>query len=246
MEGEKPAETGEENMDRRMVLVGGGAGAEDSKDEEDEFIFEDDEAALQAPRWIAIGRFYSGKEYKTWVLFNELSKAWGRALPVPVCELGDNRFLVEFDSEWLWKKVIHGGPWTFRGDTVIFVPFDGQQRSSEVVIDSIALWIRIYDIPVALTFEKFVHALGSKIGTVLEVGEARMDYKRVKIDLPLAKAIMPVVRMKVQGKGVMVFYVKYENIPHFCFVCGRIGHAERECPEELEAAGGIKFGTSLR
>lgn len=158
----------------------------------------------------------------------------------------DNRFLVEFDSEWLCKKAIHGGPWTFRGDAVIFVVYDGLKRFLEVIIDSISMWIRIYDIPVAMmASESFVRSLGAKVGKVLEVGEARMDYKRVKVEFPLAKALVPVVTRKVQGFGLLSFAVRYENVPHFCFSCGRIGHAERECPEEMEE-GGVKFGKTMR
>lgn len=164
-------------------------------DDGEEFVFEEDEELMQAShKWMAIARYYSGQDYKTWVLFNELSKAWGKTSPVPVRDLRDNRFLVEFDSEWIWKKAIHGGPWTFRGDAIIFVPYDGLQRFSEVVIESIALWVRIYDIPEALMIDNFMRILGAKFGKVLEVGEARMDYKRVKVDFPLAKSLMPVVR----------------------------------------------------
>lgn len=80
---------------------------------------------------------------------------------------------------------------------------------------------------------------------MLEVGEERMDYKRVKIDFPLDKAIVPTMRRKVEGFEWMELAVQYENIPHFCFVCGRIGHADWECPEEEEREDGVKFGKAL-
>jgi hypothetical protein len=32
----------------------------------------------------------------------------------------------------------------------------------------------------------------------------------------------------------MSFEVRYENVPFFCFNCGRMGHSERECPDELD------------
>ena len=44
---------------------------------------------------------------------------------------------------------MEGGPWKHKKDAVIFFPYDGAQRMSEVIIDSIAQWVRIYDIPVS-------------------------------------------------------------------------------------------------
>ena len=75
-------------------------------------------------------------------------------------ELGANRFLITFDSEKLWRKVIGGGPWKHKKDAIIFAPYDGIQRLSEVRIDSIALWVRIYDIPIHMITEGFARALG--------------------------------------------------------------------------------------
>ena len=53
--------------------------------------------------------------------------------------------------------------------------------------------------------------------------------KRVKVDFPLAKSLMHFVEQKVKGQGTLEFLVKYENVPHFYFGCGRIGHSQREC-----------------
>ena len=96
---------------------------------------------------MTISRYYTVKSYSTWGIFNELSSIWGKKSSIPVRELGDNIFLVEFDSEKLWNRVIAGGPWRHKGDAVIFVPYDGISRISEVVINSVAIWVRIYDIP---------------------------------------------------------------------------------------------------
>ena len=42
--------------------------------------------------------------------------------------------------------MLGGDPWRHKGDAVIFVPYDGIQCLSEVAINSIPLWVRIYDI----------------------------------------------------------------------------------------------------
>ena len=141
---------------------------------------------------------------------------------------------------------MEGGPWKHKKDAVIFFPYDGAQRMSEVIIDSIALWVRIYDIPVSMITDGFARALGSKLGRVIAVGKAVQNCKRVRVDFPLAKPIMHMIEKKVKGKGTMVFSVKYENIPHFCFGCGRIGHAQEECPDEGQTTGGVQFGKALR
>ena len=56
-------------------------------------------------------------------------------------------------------KATQGGPWRHKGDAIIFVPYDGVTRLSEVTIESIGLWIRIYDIPVDMMTDGFVRAL---------------------------------------------------------------------------------------
>jgi hypothetical protein len=129
---------------------------------------------------------------------------------------------------------------------MILVPYDGVRRASEIEIESIQMWIRIYDIPAAMMTDGFARALGTKIGKVIEVGGAYNDYKRVRIEFPLDKPVQRTVQQKVKGHGVMEFLVRYENIPYFCFYCGCIGHAQSECPEEGAGGGDVRYGQILR
>ena len=57
-----------------------------------------------------------------------------------------------------------------------------------MTIESIGLWIRIYDIPVDMMTEGFIRALGGKLGRVIQVGEAVQDYKKSEDRLLIGKA----------------------------------------------------------
>jgi hypothetical protein len=44
----------------------------------------------------------------------------------------------------------------------------------------------------------------------------------------------------------MVVPIRYENVPFFCFLCGRIGHSDKECPDDEVGEGELKFGVELK
>jgi hypothetical protein len=44
----------------------------------------------------------------------------------------------------------------------------------------------------------------------------------------------------------MPIVVRYENVPYFCFTCGRIGHAAANCEQGEDEGQAIKFGEELR
>ncbi|KAF8685867.1 hypothetical protein HU200_043779 [Digitaria exilis] len=227
------------NLDRRLV-VHATAGEDASGEEDEEFAFDvEGEMEATVKRWMAVARFYSSRNFKARVMFDELSNAWGDVISR---ELGDNRFLLEFASKRSLNLALNGGPWKFRGDALIVVRYDGCSRLSEVVIESIPLWLRIYDIPVMLQRNDVLNALGGKVGRVLEIGEAVKDFVRVRVDFALADAVKASVQIRVKVKEIMSFEVKYEDVPHFCFCCGRIGHAKRECPDEDLSGESTRFG----
>jgi hypothetical protein len=56
---------------------------------------------------------------------------------------------------------------------------------------------------------------------------------RVMIEFPLIKPLMSTLTVRIKGRGAMSIMLRYENIPHFCFACGHLGHATMNCGEEM-------------
>lgn len=151
------------NVDRRLIVHGAPAG-EDLEEEEFEYDLEEEEPARGVKKkWFAVVRYYSSCVAKSKIMFAELSNVSG---DVSSRVLGDNRFMLEFTSESSLNYVLRGGPWTFKEDTLIVVRYDGLSRLFEVIIESIPIWIRIYDIPMRMMTIGFVNALGAKVGKV--------------------------------------------------------------------------------
>jgi hypothetical protein len=51
--------------------------------------------------------------------------------------LTNDHYVLEFVFEKLSKLVTEGGPWSHRGDVLIMVPYDGYQRTYEIVMENI-------------------------------------------------------------------------------------------------------------
>jgi hypothetical protein len=69
---------------------------------------------------------------------------------------------------------------------------------------------------------------------------------RIRLDYPLAKPLMPELKVKIKGRGIINIMLRYENAPHFCFTCGWMGHAAPNCEERDLAEQGVRFGEELR
>jgi hypothetical protein len=54
------------------------------------------------------------------------------------------------------------------------------------------------------------------------------------------------VKIRLRGKGDMKVHVRYENVSFFCFICGRIGHSDKDWPDGEVEDGAFNYGVELR
>lgn len=160
-------------------------------------------------------------------------------------DLGNKRYLIELDYERSFNYVINGGPWKYRGEAFLVVPYDGVSQVSEVPITTILLWVRIFNLSEFMMNEDYARSLGGRLGPILEYGCAVCNFLRVRVDFPLQKALKANLKVRIEGK-VSAVPIKYENVPNYCFVCAVLGHDDNSCEEVELAAKGVRFGTELR
>jgi hypothetical protein len=172
--------------------------------------------------------------------------AWGIKKLGSVEKLGDYCFKLEFEKEEEKIRAIDGGLWRHRGGTLIVVHYVGLVRPSEVRIESIQLWVCLYDLPAAMMTEQCAKQLGTQLGRYIKADSRFPGYMRIRVDYKLSKPLATELKVKIKGRGITSIMLKYENVPHFCFVCGRMGHAAANCEESVVEDQGIKFGEELR
>lgn len=216
----------------------------DMPEEEDEEVVEvllDDGEVQQAGQLTILSRYYSLRVPNQAVLFEDMRRAWRLRADMSIKSLRDNMFIVTFNSEGDYNFVLQGGPWLHRGDALLVAKFDGITSPSQVPLDCVPVWVRVYDLPLVLMTKKRGELYGSKLGRVREVdvdeeGRNKHDFFRIRVDLPVKKPLKPTLAIKINMQGSEVvrrFELRYERVPFFCFICGYIGHSDKDCEKRV-------------
>ena len=88
--------------------------------------------------------------------------------------------------------------------------------------------------------ENVVKAIGSSIEQVLEIDKGGNKvvwgrYLQVRVLINVHTALKRGTKVTISGGGQALAVFKYERLPDFCFVCGKLDHQENECDEAVKA-----------
>ncbi|TXG51627.1 hypothetical protein EZV62_024151 [Acer yangbiense] len=133
---------------------------------------------------------------------------------------------------------------------------EGMGNISQLKFNKVELWIQIHDVPIIGMNRRSAKWMAEQIGRVIEIPIESKDcwgkFIKVKVQIDITKPLKRWLRLKLDKSDVIVMVsLKYERLPEFCYFCGRIGHASKECSDEeakLEAMKGVstKYGSWMR
>ncbi|XP_058755655.1 uncharacterized protein LOC131628867 [Vicia villosa] len=230
-----------------------------SKEEEEGITAEVDEACEDEvfQRTLA-ARLWTDSPFNTRAFTSTMLSAWRLRNPVEVQELSKNLFLFRFATKRDLEGVLKNGPWSFDRNLLVLARVSGEEQPSELNMHYGTFWVRVYELPLKLRSKAMAKNLGGIIGEYEEVDQKEAHrngrFLRIKVKMDLKKQLKRGTVVHFKEKNLRVHF-KYERLPTFCFVCGKIGHQMKDCEEvgDLSEEGfenleeqDLSFGAWLR
>lgn len=150
--------------------------------------------------------------------------------------------------------MLEGGPWSFEQNMLVYTRVNGAEEANAVNLNEMDIWAQVYDLPSGFVSENIMRSIGTYIGRYVKTDPSSLDgmwkpYVRIRVKLDIEKPLKRRMKIKREGGDWVWINFKYECLGNFCFVCGILGHVERDCnlvyanpDKQMEKA----YGTWLR
>ncbi|KAM0898591.1 hypothetical protein ACQ4PT_021853 [Festuca glaucescens] len=203
-------------------------------------------------KWALVGKVLSPSTLHISTISAALRPAWGNPRGLLLNPAGDNTFVEEFGTKADMDRVLDGPPWVVGKRAVLLQGFDTDLKPQDMIFNKLWLWVRIINLPFGYMHQKWGKTIARSFcsdGCVPVVdcaadGRCWGSYMRVRVEVDVDKPLRRGVTVFSQRRKMTDWFnLQYEDLPHFCFSCGILGHTSTECkyPGERDAEGKLPY-----
>lgn len=199
-----------------------------------------------------IGKLWTSRLINAPALIETLTRLWQSKNGIEARRIEENLYSFQF-FHWRDKmRVLEGQPWHFDKHVLCFSEIQDDGKPSQIQLHCLPIWTGFYNLPFkGRGSDHNIQLLAEKIGGFIKIDKTQeMDIDRsirVNIVVDVRHPLKDHVKLKVRGGETLKIPVKYERLPMFCYICGRIGHSERDCEENRgDKTPEKRYNTSLR
>ncbi|KAF5471635.1 hypothetical protein F2P56_008413 [Juglans regia] len=176
------------------------------------------------------------RSYNQMAFKQMLRRVWRPSNGLKLQELDSKFLLAEFEDVRDKERVVRDGPWTFDEHLVLVKDFDGFQQVQQIQLTKASFWVRIHDLPLAARSVEVGQLIGKSLGHMEDIdlidGEiAWGEFMRIRVCIDITKSLLRGKKLCIGSRTPYWVRFSYEQLPDFCFICRRIGHAFRDCDQ---------------
>ncbi|XP_074352981.1 uncharacterized protein At4g02000-like [Apium graveolens] len=205
------------------------------EDEEmDEIVIANNTITEQKTTFMLMGKFLTEKTINFQAMKNLMESLWRPREGMEVYSTGDLKYLFVFYHKMDVQNVMEGGPWSFEQAMLVLHQVEMGDDPATVKLQNMEMWVQIYDLPRGYVSESILESVRASLGTYIKSGPGTFDggwtpYVRIRVALNVDKPLKRSTKIKREGNSWSWINFKYEKLGTFCFVCGIIGHSDRDC-----------------
>ncbi|KAJ4831536.1 hypothetical protein Tsubulata_032217 [Turnera subulata] len=164
-----------------------------------------------------------GRRFSYRVLCSKIAYLWKPHGGFQVIDLDNDYSLVRFEKREDYVKALSEGPWVIQGFYLTVqtwvAGFDVRQAPTKATV-----WVQIPGMPVEWYRQDILNEISAQIGKPIRICVNTLEaeigkFARLAIEVEFSKPLVGWVEIEDRW-----FKVKYEDIPDFCFVCGKVGY----------------------
>lgn len=180
------------------------------------------------------GRLLSDHKQNERALKNTLRAAWKLGSDLRIVDVGKDimqfKFSFKYQMEWVEKS----GPWNFENNLLLQSRWKKGLSTANITFTHTPFWVQIWGLPFEHMSEGVGKDIGGKFGEYLEIDKRswqsdQAKFMRVRVNVQIDKPLRRGGYVKnTEGERFWITF-KYERLPTFCFICGRMGHDDKHC-----------------
>ncbi|CAL1392306.1 unnamed protein product [Linum trigynum] len=183
-----------------------------------------------------------GRSVSYTYLCAQLRWKWRPTGSLDLLDLNNDTFLATFSNDQDYLNALTGGPWEILDHYLVVHQWSPTFRTSDKPHRSVVAWIQLPELPAHFYHREVLFALGNLLGRTVKLDYhtenlLRGKFARIAVELDMTKPLATRIRLDGQWQPVV-----YENLPHICYDCGRIGHTEEASPKKSMAMVPVSTG----
>lgn len=195
-----------------------------------------------------VGKLITNRPFNTDAFKRTMTHAWEVSRKVVIQSVTANLFVFQFFHWRDREKVLEGRPWCFDQSLLVLNELSGNEQPEKVPLSFSPFWVRIYHLPFNCRSDNDMRAIMTALGHVITIEPDALGlskFRRVRLMLDINKPLRRTQKIRGKDGRIITVDFKYELLPFFCFMCGMMGHGEKDCPSQEEDETNCNLGWGL-